>query len=421
MPTRRLRFGACAALIAGLPILAGAQQTAIDESPRAQRTPLVLGEAVTFHSEILAEDRLLLVNLAGRDAPADQSLPVIFLLDGGTNFQHTAASVDLLVRSGRMPPSIVVAITNTDRNRDFTTSAREGLSSGGADRFLDFLTLELIPFVDATYPTAPHRTLIGHSLGGLLVMHAVAERPGLFQAAISISPALTNGEQVDGDSQPISRRVATALENDQSNRFTLFITMSEAEDSRAVRDLKTLLDVLAASSPEEMRWEYRLMEGEDHVTTVLPSTFHGLRFVHADWDTSGIMEKGTVADLAARYALLSDTMGTEISPPEAMVNVLGYRRLRDGRIDDAIEAFELNVALHPTSANVHDSLGEALEQAGRLPGALRCYRRAVERAEATKDPFLATYRTNLDRVETALFGSVGRTPAPLGAADPDGP
>ncbi len=104
---------------------------------------------------------------------------------------------------------MVVGIANIDRNRDFTPEVIEGLPSGGADRFLDFIESELMPFVDENFRTAPHRTLIGHSLGGSLVVYALVERPDLFQAAIAISPAISNDERGEG-SPTVSQRLEAA-------------------------------------------------------------------------------------------------------------------------------------------------------------------------------------------------------------------
>lgn len=59
-------------------------------------------------------------------------------------------------------------------------------------------------------------------------------------------------------------------------------------------------------------------------------------------------------------------------------NTIGYRLLREGALDTAIEVFRLNVRLHPTSANVYDSLGEAYLVAGRLDEAERSYRQALD-------------------------------------------
>lgn len=63
---------------------------------------------------------------------------------------------------------------------------------------------------------------------------------------------------------------------------------------------------------------------------------------------------------------------------ERDVNGLGYDLLGQGRKTLAVAAFEFNVATSPTSANAHDSLGEALKAAGDVEGAIRCYERALE-------------------------------------------
>ena len=48
------------------------------------------------------------------------------------------------------------------------------------------------------------------------------------------------------------------------------------------------------------------------------------------------------------------------------------------RVDEAIEVFQLNTELHPTSANAYDSLGEGFLKKGDKENALTNYRRALE-------------------------------------------
>jgi dienelactone hydrolase len=45
-------------------------------------------------------------------------------------------------------------------------------------------------------------------------------------------------------------------------------------------------------------------------------------------------------------------------PPEPAINLLGYEFMQGGRVQDAIQLFELNVEAHPESANAHDSLAD---------------------------------------------------------------
>ena len=131
-------------------------------------TPLVVGRSMSIHSSVLDEDRNLLIYVPADYETNDQPMPVIYLLDGRVNFQHTAATVDLLVVNARMPRSMVVGIANTDRDRDFTAVATEGRSSGGADRFLAFIETNL---------SRVEGLLEGDPDAGGLIAPAVAEAP----------------------------------------------------------------------------------------------------------------------------------------------------------------------------------------------------------------------------------------------------
>jgi tetratricopeptide (TPR) repeat protein len=178
--------------------------------------------------------------------------------------------------------------------------------------------------------------------------------------------------------------------------------MSDGEQRPWQRDLAPVLAALEAADPELIDVEFRHMTGEDHGTTLLPSIDAGLRWIHSDWDTSGLVTRGSLADLIARFDGLSERLGFQVRPPEMMVNLLGYRLLADGESREALRTFEYNVVLYPDSANVYDSLGEALEGGGELSGALRSYRRAVSKAEENGDRLLPVYRMNLLRVQAAL-------------------
>jgi tetratricopeptide (TPR) repeat protein len=105
------------------------------------------------------------------------------------------------------------------------------------------------------------------------------------------------------------------------------------------------------------------------------------------------------------YAQLSERVGYKILPQEATVNVLGYRALGANDLKKAISIFQYNAGLYPESANVHDSLGEALERAGRLEEALASYENAVANERAADPAALQIYLRNRDRVAAALKGA----------------
>lgn len=62
---------------------------------------------------------------------------------------------------------------------------------------------------------------------------------------------------------------------------------------------------------------------------------------------------------------------------EGALNSLGYRLLRQGLIDHAVDIFEFNSEMYPESANASDSFGEGLYAAGRLEEALEQYRHVL--------------------------------------------
>ena len=79
--------------------------------------------------------------------------------------------------------------------------------------------------------------------------------------------------------------------------------------------------------------------------------------------------------------------------PEADVNALGYRLLRSGNAPAAIQVFRINADAFPSSANVWDSLGEALLAANRRDEAIAAYRKALE-----LEPEFGSAREALERL-----------------------
>lgn len=89
---------------------------------------------------------------------ATKAYPIIYALDGDTNFSTIATQMDSLKIK-----AIVVAVGRNDlRTRDYNLP--------GAYTYYKFLTLDLIPYIEAKYKvTAEKRTLEGHSFGGMFV------------------------------------------------------------------------------------------------------------------------------------------------------------------------------------------------------------------------------------------------------------
>lgn len=163
--------------------------------------PFVLGRIETLHSTVLNEDRTLNIYLPDGYDPKDTvTYPVVYLLDGSADedFIHVVGLYQFNSFSwiGRVKPSIIVGIANTDRRRDFTfptsieKDKKQYPTTGHSDVFIRFIETELQPYITKRFKTGQDRTIIGESLGGLLAAEILFRKPALFSKYIIISPSI---------------------------------------------------------------------------------------------------------------------------------------------------------------------------------------------------------------------------------------
>ncbi len=376
--------------------------------------PIIIGETLTIPSKIMGEERTILVSTPPGYDRTSQGYPVLYMTDGDQHLTHTRGTVDFLSGNGLMPQVIIVGVANTDRTRDLTPThvasrtidgqVYESPTSGGASTFLDFFEQELFPYVDANYRTLPLRIFAGHSFGGLFALNAIFTRPATFGAVIAASPSLNWDDEL-----PV-RQAATFFDGRKELNATLFVAMANEEDGEPRPNrLDRLEQELEENSIDGFSWQVMRMPDETHGSMVLRAHYWGLRFVFESWQLppdpeTGVFEGGT-EELKAHYAGLSKRYGFTVIPGEQVVNQLGYRKLGRDDFDGAIAVFSYNVELYPESANVYDSLGEALENAGRLEEALASYSKAVDNAAAIGDDRVAIFTTNRDRAKELVAAS----------------
>jgi tetratricopeptide (TPR) repeat protein len=98
----------------------------------------------------------------------------------------------------------------------------------------------------------------------------------------------------------------------------------------------------------------------------------------ASVEIAGILDDGGIEAARTFFAAAVPLRDERFLIDEISFNLLGYRLLGEGRNEEAVAVFEMNVELFPDSWNVHDSLGEALAATGQTERALASYRRSVE-------------------------------------------
>jgi len=276
-------------------------------------TPVVTAQTYTLRSTALGEPRAVEVSLpAGYDGGSTR-YPVLYVLDGETTSTPAAAVARFYAATGKLPPVIVVGIRNTARTRDFTTAAapgfqlpREAQDAGGADRFLRFVAEELAPWVEGRYRTAPMRVLVGHSLGGLLAVHALAARPGYFTGYLIMEPATwwNSGQEW--------RAAREALQQPAGRRTRLMLINTEAIGA----------DTTGMGGDAPMV-RYLRVAGESHASMVLAGLMQGLRTLFADFPPPRWVPGTRPVTLLNHYQTLSRRLGYPVPvPPIAYEQVI---------------------------------------------------------------------------------------------------
>lgn len=262
----------------------------------------VLGHADSLRSAILHETRRFYVHLpAGATDPgaAPKRYPVVYLFDADAQFAAAASMVQHLSthHNTLCPEMIVVGILHPDRRKDLTPThvaappfwaPSAGQTSGGGEAFIAFLERELLPYVDAHYPTQPHRTLIGHSLGGLAVIQIFVHHTPLFNSYVCLDPSMW------WDRQSLLRETQRALETRRFAGTSLYLAVAHTADAgltlpqvRAdtaaatlhMRSALTLQRSLEQHPRNGLRYRGKYYPDDSHMSVPFIAEYDALRFL----------------------------------------------------------------------------------------------------------------------------------------------
>ncbi len=298
-----------------------------DQRARSEANPVALAGTRQWRLSSRCTGREYRILISEPDGPAPTAgWPVLYLLDGNLLFPtahslarlagHTQQRLELT-----LPPPVVVAIGHVDeqllhdpaRNEDYTppatdlsdTGDRSGRPQGGGDRFLDFIAQELKPLVESRLPIDRDRqTLIGHSYGGLLALHALFTRADAFHTYVAGSPSIWwNHGWILGERDAFLATGANAgnsMANTTVSTRRLLITVGELEQTpttaldghtrdamirqrRMVDGARELAQSLTnAAARADLRVRFRELAGANHIGAALPMLIEAFAFLGSD-------------------------------------------------------------------------------------------------------------------------------------------
>jgi len=370
--------------------------------------PITIGVQEIFHSKVLDEDRLIFIQTPDNYNQID-NVPVVIVLDAESQFNQTATTISYISNGAQgndiIPPSIVIGITNSNRNRDFTPiQGMIGLDStsinntGGAPKFLSFITDELIPYIDTTYRTCSNRTLIGHSLGGLFVFHALLEKSDYFDNYVAIDPAIgfADGMYLD---EILSNFKKMDLRSENMYYASAFNRPSGMTNEELLKTSHQFLynidraNLVFQKHKESEQWKINLRTAhypdEDHYSVPLRATYDAMQYFHDYYQFEEMGElfftasSNSVIDMVKKlknhYSLISEKMGCEIKPQLGYLNSWAWGYGEDIRFrPTAHDMFMYGIDLYPDVPEAYSNYGYFLHRKGEYSEAIRQFDNALE-------------------------------------------
>jgi predicted alpha/beta superfamily hydrolase len=362
-----------------------------------QSQPITIGKIETIHSGILKENRKIWVysptNTSNLNQP-EKRYPVLYLLDGEAHFYSTVGIIQQLSQAngnGVLPEMIVVGIENTNRFRDLVPVYPASEKIEKANPFMNFLSAELMPYIEERYPTAPYKVIVGHSLGGLTVIDLLVHYPSLFNAYIAIDPSLWY------NNEKYLNKYLFHLSNQQLSNKKLFIgianplalgtTLATVNDDKTseTKPVRAIMkfDQFLQTNSIQLKYAYKYYDQDRHNTVPLITEYDGLRFIFNVYSFDALekdfIDTSTriVERLQTHYQKISSELGYKSSPPETLINYLGYDALRKKQFNKAEAYFKMNVDDYPSSSNVFDSYGDFFVARKDTVNASKNYKKAL--------------------------------------------
>lgn len=354
-------------------------------------------DELKIHSNVLDCEREIIVYTPWEyDHITDSKFEVIYVFDAQDRNHFDIIYSTLSFLNNSQFPMIVVGVVSEKRNSDFLPGKEYQEDTwhlsdyrGNAEYFLNFVSNELVPYIDNTYRTLPKRIAIGHSNGGTFLMFSLTKKPELFDAYLLISPNCAYHNE-----QPV-RRLAGL--DPQSLLAEKYIYMCNSDEEKYWKDWaparKKAIELLKTKQfRKKIFFENQDFSTTENHTTVYPiGVFYGLKnylnyqFFNAE-------------NLIAYYSELKAGNIMDFTPDK--LNQLANEFYYDRRPDESIKILLWANKLYPEDLNLYESLGEMYQNKGKKSEAMKYYLMYEEILEQRKEQWSAedyeTLRRNIE-------------------------
>ena len=345
----------------------------------------------TISSKRLNEDREITIGLpSSYDKHPNQKYPVLVLLDGDFLFDAFQGALSYGNYWDDLPEIIIVGISqnkNNERETDCAVDQENGLPTEKGEAFFEFIGLELLPYIEKKYRTAPFKMIAGlDTTAGFLNCYLYKDVP-LFDAYISMSPELPKGME-----EQLPDRLAAI------QKPIFYYHSSGDGDMKKMRKRILALDEVAKKiNKPSLNYRFDDFKGASHYSLVLnsiPSALYQIFSVYQPISTTEFNEKiavltsGYVDYLIQKYDVIEKSFALKLPIRLNDFKAIEAAILKNKAYPEFEKLAQLAKKSYPKSMLADYQMGQMYEKKGETAKAVKSYMIAYQREEIgdlTKD------------------------------------
>ena len=303
--------------------------------------------------------------------------PLIVVLDADYLFDQVVATAKFYSRFHGMPESIIVGIHQSEGSISFDDCSFDevsGLPSEKGGKFYEFLGMEIIPYLDLNYSTAPFKMVVGYDITANFENYWLFKDNSLFNAYINISPTLAPDMETN---------VPSRLQD--MNQQIFYQLIVEGEKSKQTPRIMAMNNAIKAISKENIHYYFDEYPSADHISIAtygIGKAFDNIFGMFKpispkEYKTQILTAEGPVFDyLENKYKIIEDLFGIKkaVDLNDIMAIYAGTRKKED--VESLKPLSDLCKAEFPDTMLGFYFEGEYYEQLGEPKKALRTFEKA---------------------------------------------
>lgn len=189
--------------------------------------------------------------------------PLIVVFNGDYLFEPVSGVVTFTSYWDDMPESIVVGVDQElTKNDDFYISDVDYIPTNSGARFLEFVTDELVPYIEDNYRVADFKVGIGHGQSANFLNFFFFQKTPLFQSYISLSPSL---------SPEMSKQLPRLLGAKKKRQYFYYLATASDDFKNHTISIKSLNQLINIPKQTTIGYGFDSFSGASHYSLVVPA------------------------------------------------------------------------------------------------------------------------------------------------------